>query len=143
VNALLHQRPQSNASSNAFDDEEAVDGIGNENGSDSASMDYGNEAPVVAPPAVVAPPKVVAPLARITSARKVGSRFRVVVAAPQGSKVVLYRNGKKIASGKKTTFMVSLGKLKSARIHAVAISNGSYLATQKVVVRVKSTSSRK
>jgi subtilisin family serine protease len=132
VNALLYQRPTSNASSAAFGDDDAVDGVNNENGADSASMDYGNEAPAV-----------VAPLARITSARKVGKTYRIVVAAPKGSRVVVYRNGKAVASGAKTTFSVSIGSAKSAQIHAVAMSGGSFLVTQKIIVGVRSQSTRK
>jgi subtilisin family serine protease len=138
VNALLYQRPTSNASSAAFGDDDAVDGVNNENGSDSASMDYGSETPVVNKP-----PAVVAPLARITSARKVGKTYRIVVAAPKGSRVVVYRNGKAVASGAKTTFSVSIGSAKSAQIHAVAVSGGSFLVTQKVIVGVRSQSTRK
>jgi subtilisin family serine protease len=132
VNALLYQRPTSNASSAAFGDDDAVDGVNNENGADSASMDYGSEAPAV-----------VAPLARITSARKVGKTYRIVVAAPKGSRIVVYRNGKAVASGTKTTFSVSIGSAKSAQIHAVAMSGGSFLVTQKVIVGVRSQSTRK
>lgn len=142
INALLYQRPTSNASSAAFGDEESVDGINNDTGADSASMEYGNEAPTESAAPAVAP-VVVAPLARIASARKVGKAYRIVVAAPQGARVVLYRNGKAVASGKKTTFSVSLGRAKSAQFHAVAISGESFLVTQKVVVGVRSQSTRK
>lgn len=139
VNSLLYQRPAGTASSAAFDNEdEAVDGVNNENGADSSTFDYGSEdAPRVAPPAVVAP------LARITSARSVGKNFRIVVSVPKGSRVVLYRNGKKVASGKRSTFIVSLGRAKSAKFHAVAISGQSFLVTQKVTVKAASSSRRK
>lgn len=143
VNALLYQRPSSNASSASFGDDDAIDEVNNEDGSDSVSMEYGAETPVVAPPTQVAPPAVIAPLARITSARKVGKTYRIVVAAPKGSRVVVYRNGKAIASGKKSAFSVSIGRAKSATIHAVAMSGGSFLVTQKVVVGVRSQSTRK
>ncbi len=144
VNALLYQRPTANASGTAFDDEETADSVSNDNGADSASMDYGQETPVVGAPAAVAPaPAPVRALARITNTRKVGSRFRISVAAPQGARVVLYRNGKQVASGMQTTFMVSIGRLKSAQFHAVAISGGSFLVTQKVTVGVRAQSTRK
>ena len=136
INSLLYQRPTSNASSAGFGDEDQVDGINNDNESDSASMDYGNEVPAAAP-------VVVAPLARISSARQVGKNFRIVVTAPQGSRIVLYRNGKAIASGKKTSFSVSIGKAKSAQFHAVAVSGKSFLVTQKVTVGTRAQSTRK
>jgi hypothetical protein len=139
---LLYQRPTSNASGTAFDDEEFADSVNNENGADSASMDYGQETPLVGVPTAGAPSPVRA-LARITNTRKVGNKFRISVAAPQGARVVLYRNGKQVASGMQTTFMVSIGRLKSAQFHAVAISGGSFLVTQKVTVGVRAQSTRK
>ncbi len=148
VNALLYQRPTSNASSSSFDEDEISDNGDPTDGSDSSFVDYGAEvpAPVKAPstPVVSRPSTpVVAPLARIASARKVGTRYRVVVTAPAGSRVVLYRNGKQVAAGKKTTFMVSMGKLKSAKFHAVAQSGDSYLVTQQVTVKAASVNKRK
>jgi len=132
VNALLFQRASSNASVTSIDEEETVDHVVNDNGADSAGMDYGSETPVLA-----------APLARITSARKVGKTYRIVVAAPAGARVVLYRNGKAVASGTKRTFRVSLGRAKSAQFHAVAVSGGSFLVTQKVTVGFRSLLTRK
>jgi len=90
-----------------------------------------------------AQPVIVAPLARITSARAVGKNFRIVVAAPQGSRIFLYRNGKAIASGKKTSFSVSIGRAKSAKFHAVVMSGKSFLVTQKVTVGTRAQSTRK
>ncbi|MFN5602538.1 MAG: S8 family serine peptidase, partial [Acidimicrobiaceae bacterium] len=108
VNALLYQRPTSNASSASFDDEEALDDSQNPGGgSDSSRLDYDEEAapkspvaaPVAAPKAPVASPNApIVPMARISSAKKVGNKFRIVVSVPAGAKVVLYRNGKSIAS---------------------------------------------
>ena len=153
VNALLYQRPTSNASSASFDDEEALDDSQNPGGgSDSSRLDYDEEAtprspvaaPVAAPKAPVASPNApIVPMARISSAKKVGNKFRIVVSVPAGAKVVLYRNGKSIASGTKTTFMVPVGKAKASTFHAVALVQGSFLTTQKISVRVSSASSRK
>ncbi len=133
INALLFQRPSSNASAASFDgDDDASDPVGDANESDSASMDYGTETPAV-----------VAPMARISSARVVGKRFRVVVSAPAGARVVLYRNGKSVASGRGTTFMVPVGRARSATFHAVAVVGDSFLVTQKVTVGVRSASARR
>lgn len=154
VNALLYQRPSSNASGTAFDDEESADSVSNDNGADSVYMDYGPESPVVESPTSAPSDSVRAPiaapvtapvraLARITSTRKVGKTFRIVVAAPRGSRVVVYRNGKAVASGTRTTFSVSLGRAKSAQFHAVAESGGSFLVTQKVIVGNRTQSTRK
>ena len=154
VNALLYQRPSSNASGTAFDDEESADSVSNDNGADSVYMDYGPESPVVESPTSAPSDSVRAPiaapvtapvraLARITSTRKVGKNFRIVVAAPRGSRVVVYRNGKAVASGTRTTFSVSLGRAKSAQFHAVAESGGSFLVTQKVIVGNRTQSTRK
>ncbi len=132
VNALLYQRPTSNASSASFDEEEEAASGGTDNGSDSASMDYGSETPAV-----------VAPIARITSARVVGTKYRITVAVPAGSRVMLYRNGKLVSSSKKTTFAVAVGRSRSATFHAVAVSGNSFLVTQKVTVGVRSSSARR
>jgi hypothetical protein len=154
VNALLYQRPSSNASGTAFDDEESADSVSNDNGADSVYMDYGPESPVVEAPTSAPSDSVRAPiaapvtapvraLARITSTRKVGKTFRIVVAAPRGSRVVVYRNGKAVASGTRTTFSVSLGRAKSAQFHAVAESGGSFLVTPKVILGNRTQSTRK
>lgn len=131
VNALLYQRPSSNASSASFDDEETRDGS-DDNGSDSSSMDYGSDTPAV-----------VVPLARISGARVVGKSYRITVVAPAGSRIVLYRNGKAVARGKKSTFVVAVGRSRSATFHAVAATGDSFLVTQKVTVGVRSTSARR
>ena len=133
INALLFQRPSSNASSASFDgDDDVADGTGDSNGADSASMDYGTETPAV-----------VAPVARISGARVVGKRFRITVSVPAGSRVVLYRNGKAVASGRGTTYMVPVGRARSATFHAVATVGDSFLVTQKVTVGVRSASARR
>ena len=132
VNALLYQRPTSNASSASFDEDENLGNGANDNGSDSSSMDYGTETPAV-----------VAPLARITNARIVGKKYRISVAAPAGSRVVLYRNGRIVASGKKSTFAVAVGRSRSATFHAVAMSGSSFLVTQKVTLAVRSSAARR
>jgi hypothetical protein len=75
--------------------------------------------------------------------KKVGNKFRFVVTVPAGAKVVLYRNGKSIASGTKTTFMVPAGKAKTSTFHAVALVKGTFLITPKILVGVRATSTRK
>jgi hypothetical protein len=142
VNALLYQRPTSNASGTAFDDEESADSVGNDNAADSVYMDYGSESPA-GEVEKLKPSDSVRALARIISTRKVGKTFRIVVVAPRGSRVVLYRNGKAVARGTRTTFSVSLGRAKSAQFHAVAESGGSFLVTQKVIVGIRAQSLRK
>ena len=132
VNSLLYQRPSSNASSASFSEDEETTGGQTDNGSDSGSMDYGTDTPAV-----------VAPLARISNARVAGKTYRITVSAPAGSRVVLYRNGKIVASGKKSTFAVAIGRSRSATFHAVAMSGSSFLVTQKVTVGVRTGSARR
>jgi subtilisin family serine protease len=141
VNALLYQRPTSNASSATFDDgDETNDSQTPGDGSDSSRLDYDEEIPVRRGTET---PAVVVPTARISSVKKVGNKFRFVVTVPAGAKVVLYRNGKSIASGTKTTFMVPAGKAKTSTFHAVALVKGTFLVTPKILVGVRATSTRK
>ena len=141
VNALLYQRPTSNASSATFDDgDETNDSQTPGDGSDSSRLDYDEESPVRRGTET---PAVVVPTARISSVKKVGNKFRFVVTVPAGAKVVLYRNGKSIASGTKTTFMVPAGKAKTSTFHAVALVKGTFLITPKILVGVRATSTRK
>ena len=151
VNSLLYQRQTSNASSASFEGDDEVDNsqeVGN--GSDSSSVDYGDETPLVGAPSQAPSvgrgtdtPAVVAPTARISSAKKVGTKYRIVLTVPAGSRVVLYRNGKPVASGTKTTFMVPVGKLKVSTFHAVAMVKDSFVVTQKISLRVRQASARK
>ncbi|MEY2966032.1 MAG: hypothetical protein RLY50_82 [Actinomycetota bacterium] len=100
-------------------------------------------APVATPPAsahpaggspAVAPAKGVVNVA-IKKAVRRGKTLRVRVSAPKGSTVTLYRNGKKVASGKKSVFTVKVGRLKNHRFVAVARVGLTRVSSASLLVR--------
>lgn len=96
-------------------------------------------APVAAPTVGAAPAQAVtsaSPLsASITRIVRRGTTLRVTVAAPKGSTVTLYRNGKKVASGKRSVFTVRAGSVRTHRFVAVAQSGATRVSSSSVVVR--------
>ena len=64
-----------------------------------------------------------------------GSTLRVTVDAPKGSTVTLYRNGKKVASGKKSVFAVKVGRLTSHRFVAVATTGETRISSASALIR--------
>jgi hypothetical protein len=97
-----------------------------------------NPAPGLSPLPVVKP----LPSVAVTSVKKVGKRFRVVVSAPKGSMVKIYRNGKLVAKGAKSSFLVSSTTAKSVRFHAVTSIGGAHVVSNSVAV-VTGTSTRR
>jgi len=78
----------------------------------------GTPAAAPAPVASPAPPQVGASTAsgpRITKVVRRGGTWRVTVAAPAGRPVVLRMNGRVVATGRKTVFVVPAGRTRSAR----------------------------
>ena len=71
--------------------------------------------PIAAPRAVDATPNVPVGAARIVNVKRTGKFFRVTVSAPAGTRVALFRNGVRVASGVKRVFIVPVGRLKAPR----------------------------
>ena len=147
----------------SWDDEaDAAASDGDEPDASSASFDYLDEptavdkptgakpSPVVKPsPGVdpwpeLAPLPVVKPLPGVSvkSVTKVGTKFRVVVTAPKGAKVKVFRNGKLVANGAKTTFVIPSTTAKSARFHATTSIGGAHVVSNSVVFVTRTASRR-
>jgi hypothetical protein len=89
-----------------------------------------NPAPGLSPLPVAKP----LPSVTVRSVKKVGKRFRVVVSAPKGSMVKIYRNGKLVAKGKKSSFLVPSTTAKSVRFHAVTSIGGAHVVSNTFAV---------
>jgi subtilisin family serine protease len=152
VNALLYQAVKSSVANGEIGDDEPVaerqsvaDSI------DASETQYGEElspppakVPVTAPVAVApqAPANVAAPsevanktsvvkrTVRVKSVKKVGGFYRVQVLVPEGSRVTLYQNGRKVATGTKTYFKVRATSAKSVRFHLVARLKGDVVKSK-------------
>lgn len=106
------------------------------------------DAPVATAPApraessAVAAPMAVTAVAnlsvKITSVRRVGGKIRVVVAAPAGAKVTLWRNGKKVATNRTGRFTVPVGKVAVNSFVAVAKTGAVMASSARLVVRTAS-----
>jgi subtilisin family serine protease len=117
----------------------------------AAPFDVPVNNPVVSPPVVSAPEvvstQVVAPTAPVVkvpesrtsgrradvtvkSAKRVGKFYRVQVSMPKGSKVTLFQNGRRVASGSTSVFRVRATSAKSVRFHAVAVVRGNVVMSK-------------
>ncbi|MFM8625326.1 MAG: S8 family serine peptidase [Actinomycetota bacterium] len=133
------------------------------------SFDYGADRvdeptqPVIAPvtpapstPAPVAPgapsvpaPRVDTPVAalaapaslavEIVGVKRVGARIAITVSAPAGSRVTLWRNGKKVATNSTGRFSVPAGRISVNSFVAVAKSGKVSVSSTRVVVRTTSS----
>jgi subtilisin family serine protease len=157
TNTFLYQSPTSGAGAMSWDDEaDAGAADGDEPDASSASFDYLDEpsvvdrptgakpAPGAAPLPGLAPLPVVKPLPSVSvkSVTKVGTKFRVVVTAPKGAMVKIYRNGKLVASGARTNFVVPSTTAKSVRFHAVTSISGALVVSNPVVFATRIASRR-
>jgi len=163
TNTFLYQSPASGTGAMSWDDEADADvAQGDEADASSASFDYldepasddratpgTNPAPGVNPPSGVNPPglsplPVVKPLpsVAVTSVKKVGNKFRVVVTAPKGSMVKIFRNGKLVAKGAKTSFLVPSTTAKSVRFHAVTSISGAHVVSNSVALVTRASTRR-
>ena len=157
TNTFLYQSPTSGSGAMSWDDEaDAGATDGDEPDASSASFDYLDEpsavdkptgakpVPGAAPLPELAPLPVVKPLPGVSvkSVTKVGKRFRVVVTAPKGAMVKIYRNGKLVASGAKTNFVVPSTTAKSVRFHAVTSIGGAHVVSNSVVLATRIASRR-
>jgi subtilisin family serine protease len=146
TNTFLYQSPTSGTGAMSWDDEaEAAATDGTEPDASSANFDYLDEpasndgaTPRISPLPVVKPLPGVA----VTSVTKVGKKFRVVVSAPKGAMVKIFRNGKLVAKGAKSTFLVPSTTAKSVRFHAVTSISGAHVVSNSVAV-VTRTSTRR
>ena len=73
---------------------------------------------------------------------KVGKQLRVVVNAPKGSSVSLYRNGKLVGKGVKKFFMVPISKVQKQSFTAVISVAGAFVSSASVSLPVRSASTR-
>lgn len=85
-----------------------------------------------------------APLAaiKLKSVAKVGKKYRVVVSAPKKSVVKIYRNGKLVAQGAKTVFLVPGATAKATSFHAVTTIGGAQVVSNSVVFTLRTSSRR-
>ena len=163
TNTFLYQSPTAGAGAMSWDDEADTGATdGDEPDASSASFDYldeptavdgptgakpvpgANPSPGVNPLPELAPLPVVKPLPGVSvkSVTKVGKKFRVVVTAPKGAMVKIYRNGKLVASGAKTNFVVPSTTAKSVRFHAVTGISGAHVVSNSVVFATRIASRR-
>ena len=73
---------------------------------------------------------------------KVGKKYRVVVTAPKKSVVKIFRNGKLVAQGAKTIFLVSGATTKATSFHAVTTIGGAQVVSNSVVFTLRTSSRR-
>ena len=64
--------------------------------------------------------------------RRVGRFHRVVVSAPAGAKITLYRNGRVVATGSRAVFQVRATNAKNVKFHVVATVNGAKIKSAAV-----------
>jgi hypothetical protein len=85
-----------------------------------------------------------APLAaiKLKSVTKVGKKYRVVVSAPKKAVVKIFRNGKLVAQGAKTVFLVSGATTKATSFHAVTTIGGAQVVSNSVVFTLRTSSRR-
>ena len=134
TNTFLYQSPTSGAGAMSWDDDTNADtSDADANDSSSANFDYLDE-----PSSQVKP----LPGITVTSVTKVGKKVRVVVTAPNGVMVKIFRNGKLVAKGAKTNFLVPRTTAKSVRFHAVANIGGAHVVSNSVAL-VTRTSTRR
>ena len=132
VNTLLFQRPATSAASLTWDGSDpTLINTDPEGTGDSVSVDYGADVPLIRTrTGVVA--------FRIVSVTRVGGRARVVLSVPKGYVVTLYRNGKQVARGAKSTFSVPAAKGKVlGKFRAVISVRGSLVVTKSFNVGVR------
>ena len=128
ANTFLYQSPTALAGSMAWEsDAEAAAGDDDATDNSTANFEFLDE-----------------PLPGITlkSVTKVGKKFRVVVEAPKKSVVKIFRNGKLVAKGAKTVFLVTGSTAKPLRFHAVTSLNGAQVVSNSVVFVLRSSSRR-
>ena len=128
ANTFLYQSPTALAGSMAWESDAEADAADGDTADNStANFEFLDE-----------------PLPGITlkSVTKVGKKFRVVVEAPKKSVVKIFRNGKLVAKGSKTVFLVTGSTAKSLRFHAVTSLNGAQVVSNSVVFVLRSSSRR-
>jgi subtilisin family serine protease len=150
TNTFLYQSPTSGTGAMNWDEEadaaapdaEAAD-------ASSASFDYLDEPTIDVRPLPTIDVKPLPtidvkplPSISVTSVSKVGRKYRVVVTAPKGSMVKIYRNGKLVAKGVKSTFLVPTTTARAVRFHAVTNIGGAVVVSNPVAL-VTRTSTRR
>jgi len=113
--------------------------------------------PAPAPPAPVTPapvtpapaPRVDTPVqafagpaslaVEIVGVKRIGARIAITVSVPAGSRVTLWRNGKKVATNSTGRFLVPVGRVTVNNFVAVAKSGPVSVSSTRVVVRTASS----
>ncbi|MFM9084086.1 MAG: hypothetical protein ACKOQ7_09470, partial [Actinomycetota bacterium] len=75
----------------------------------------------------------------IVGVKRVGARIALTVSAPAGSRVTLWRNGKKVATNSTGRFSVPAGRISVNSFVAVAKSGKVSVSSTRVVVRATSS----
>jgi hypothetical protein len=152
TNTLLYQQPASANSFSLSAEVESTETVTDFTADDSSVVVYEEDPGVPLPPTTTLPPKannVVTPSPVASSPQpksamtnvsigkitKVGKQLRVVVNAPMGSEVSLYRNGKLVGKGVKKFFMVPISKVKKQSFTAVITVDGAFVSSASVSLR--------
>jgi len=107
-------------------------------------------APVTPAPVTPAPaPRVDTPVqafagpaslaVEIVGVKRIGARIAITVSVPAGSRVTLWRNGKKVATNSTGRFLVPVGRVTVNNFVAVAKSGPVSVSSTRVVVRTASS----
>ena len=128
TNTFLYQSPTAGAGSLNWDSEDAALA----NSPDVADSSSANFNYLDGPLAGI----------KLKSVTKVGNKYRVTVTAPKKAVVKIFRNGKLVASGAKTTFLVPASTAKSQIFHAVTTIGGAQVKSNSVVFALRSSSRR-
>lgn len=128
TNTFLYQAPSGGAASLDWDGEPSSD----PNGADAVDGSSANFEFLDAPLAAI----------KLKSVTKVGKKYRVVVSAPKKSVVKIFRNGKLVAQGAKTIFLVSGATTKATSFHAVTTIGGAQVVSNSVVFTLRTSSRR-
>ena len=128
ANVFLYQSPTALAGSMAWDsDAETANGANDAIDGSTANFEF-LDAPLAA--------------IKLKSVSKVGNKYRVVVSAPKKAVVKIFRNGKLVAQGAKTVFLVSGATTKATSFHAVTTIGGAQVVSNSVVFTLRTSSRR-
>ena len=148
TNTFLYQSPTAGASSLSWDSEDpAFADASNEEDSSSADFNYLDSPAFDSPvPGKQLPGTKLSdsplPGVKLKSVTKVGTKYRVVVVAPKKTMVKIFLNGKVVARGAKTVFLVSGSAAKSQKFHAVTTIGGAQVVSNSVVFALRTFSRR-
>ena len=128
TNTFLYQAPSGGAASMDWDGEPSSDPhVGDAADNSTANFDF-----------------LDAPLSgiKVKSVTKVGKKLRIVVTAPKKAVVKIFRDGKLVARGARSVFLVSGTTAKSATFHAATTIGGAQVVSNSVVFALRTSSRR-